>query len=137
MSDLYAMVFYEKAQVWLVYDELAEKILGAAVTEIVQYPELKSLRVFLLGGRRMASWKDLLDEHFGNFCEAEGIDRIEVAGRKGFLVALESLGYNLLAIISPELAKKFKFLKLTQRGTAIYDRKDQIVAREIVVLEKN
>lgn len=95
MSDLYAMVFYEKAQVWLVYDELLEKILGAAVTEVVQYPELKSLRVFLLGGRRMASWKDLLDEHFGDFCEAEGITRIEVVGRKGFLAALANMGYDL------------------------------------------
>ncbi len=50
---------------------------------------------------------------------------------------ISSLGYNLVDIISPTLAKKFKFLRLTDRGTAIYDRKDQIVAREIVVFEKN
>ena len=46
------------------------------------------------------------------------------------------LGYNLVDIIPPEIAKKMKFLKLTARKTAIYDRKDQIVAREIVILEK-
>jgi tRNA G10 N-methylase Trm11 len=47
------------------------------------------------------------------------------------------LGYNLVDIISSKLAKNMKFLKLTDRKTAIYDRKDQIVAREIVVFEKN
>ena len=46
------------------------------------------------------------------------------------------LGYNLVDIISPTLAKNLKFLKLTARNTAIYDRKDQIVAREIVIFEK-
>lgn len=46
------------------------------------------------------------------------------------------LGYNLIDLISSTLAKKLKFLKLTARGTAIYDRKDQIVAREIVVFQK-
>jgi tRNA G10 N-methylase Trm11 len=46
------------------------------------------------------------------------------------------LGYNLVDIISPAVAKKLKFLKLTPRNTAIYDRKDQVVAREIVIFEK-
>ena len=48
----------------------------------------------------------------------------------------KDLGYNLIDLIPASLAKKLKFLKLTDRGTAIYDRKDQIVAREIVVFQK-
>lgn len=48
----------------------------------------------------------------------------------------KDLGYNLVDLISPGLAKKLDFLKLTARKTAIYDRKDQIVAREIVIFEK-
>jgi tRNA G10 N-methylase Trm11 len=48
-----------------------------------------------------------------------------------------ALGYNLVDIISPSVAKKLKFLKLTARKTAIYDRKDQIVAREICIFEKS
>ena len=38
-----------------------------------------------------------------------------------------ALGYNLVDIISPALANKLKFLRLTTRKTAIYDRKDQVV----------
>ncbi len=47
------------------------------------------------------------------------------------------LGYNVLELIPKKVANQMKFLKLTDRKTAIYDRKDQIVAREIVVFEKN
>lgn len=46
------------------------------------------------------------------------------------------LGYHLVATVSPTVSGKFGFLKLTERGTVIYDRKDQIVAREIVIFEK-
>jgi len=46
-------------------------------------------------------------------------------------------GYTMVDIIPPSITGKFNFLKLTNRGTVIYDRKDQIVAREIVVFEKN
>ena len=49
---------------------------------------------------------------------------------------ITSLGYNLVDLIPENLGRKFPFLKLTQRKTAIYDRKDQIVAREIVIFEK-
>jgi tRNA G10 N-methylase Trm11 len=45
-------------------------------------------------------------------------------------------GYNSKALIPQELAASLPFLRLTERGTAIYDRKDQIVAREIVIFEK-
>ncbi len=48
----------------------------------------------------------------------------------------QDLGYNLVDIISPGVAKKMKFLKLTERKTSIYDRKDQVVAREIAIFEK-
>ena len=47
------------------------------------------------------------------------------------------IGYNIKEVISSVIAKKFKFLKLTERKTVVYDRKDQVVAREIVIFEKN
>jgi tRNA G10 N-methylase Trm11 len=49
---------------------------------------------------------------------------------------LTALGYNLKDLIPVDLAKSMPFLKLTERNTAVYDRKDQIVAREIVTFEK-
>ncbi len=46
------------------------------------------------------------------------------------------LGYNLVQIIPETLLKSKEFLQVTQRGTIIYDRKDQLVAREVAVFEK-
>ena len=49
----------------------------------------------------------------------------------------KNLGYNFKDLLPKIASKELKFLKLTKRNTAIYDRKDQIVAREIAVFEKN
>ena len=49
---------------------------------------------------------------------------------------ITALGYNVIDIIPANFAKNMPFLQLTQRKTAVYDRKDQVVAREIVVFEK-
>jgi tRNA G10 N-methylase Trm11 len=46
------------------------------------------------------------------------------------------LGYNIKDLVPHLVAKRLKFLQLTERKTAIYDRKDQVVAREIVIFEK-
>lgn len=47
------------------------------------------------------------------------------------------LGYSQSELISQKVKEKYQFLRFTNRSTIIYDRKDQIVAREIVVLTKN
>lgn len=49
---------------------------------------------------------------------------------------ITKLGYNTVDLVPSILAESMPFLKLTERKTAIYDRKDQIVAREIVIFEK-
>lgn len=45
-------------------------------------------------------------------------------------------GYTVLAPIPEEIRAKYKFLRVTDRKTVVYDRKDQIVAREIVIFSK-
>lgn len=49
---------------------------------------------------------------------------------------ITDLGYTLIDLIPKSVSGQLSFLKLTPRGTAVYDRKDQIVAREIVIFEK-
>ena len=48
---------------------------------------------------------------------------------------LTKIGYNLVDLIPKNLAESLPFLKITDRGTSIYDRKDQVVAREIIIFE--
>jgi tRNA G10 N-methylase Trm11 len=47
-----------------------------------------------------------------------------------------SNGYNIVSVIQKEFSSQMPFLRLSPRGTVIYDRKDQTVAREIVIFEK-
>ncbi len=49
---------------------------------------------------------------------------------------ITELGYTKIDLVSEKFCKHLRFLRLTNRKTAIYDRKDQIVAREIVIFEK-
>jgi len=42
-------------------------------------------------------------------------------------------GYTILDPINPQIRTKYKFLKVTNRKSIVYDRKDQVVAREIFI----
>jgi tRNA G10 N-methylase Trm11 len=44
-------------------------------------------------------------------------------------------GYAILDPIPEQIRAKYKFLKVTDRKSIIYDRKDQIVAREIIIFQ--
>jgi tRNA G10 N-methylase Trm11 len=44
-------------------------------------------------------------------------------------------GYTVLDPLPTELTAKYRFLRVTPRKTVIYDRKDQVVAREIVIFK--
>lgn len=52
------------------------------------------------------------------------------------LDCITDLGYTLVDPIPQALSGQLNFLKLTPRGTPVYDRKDQVVAREIAMFEK-
>ncbi len=44
-------------------------------------------------------------------------------------------GYTVLDPLPDFLVKKYRFLKVTERKSCIYDRKDQVVAREIITFQ--
>jgi tRNA G10 N-methylase Trm11 len=44
-------------------------------------------------------------------------------------------GYTIVDPIPAEIKAKYKFLKVTERSSIVYDRKDQIVAREIIIFQ--
>lgn len=48
---------------------------------------------------------------------------------------IKKLGYDVVDPIPPVLKERFDFLQITERGSIIYDRKDQFVSREIFVFK--
>lgn len=45
------------------------------------------------------------------------------------------LGYDIVAPIEQSVLSRFPFLKVTPRSSIIYDRKDQVVVREIIIFQ--
>jgi hypothetical protein len=80
-----------KFQVWLVTQ--ARQLVGAATTQVVQYPRCAAVRVVTLGGRDMDSWAARLDDEIQAFGREQGATRIEACGRKGLERKLRELAY--------------------------------------------
>ncbi len=90
--QLLEMILAEKAQLWGVAREGI--FIGAAVTEVVQYPNTSALRITTLGGEGMAKWVDDMGKVLEKFAKSIGASRIEAVGRKGFIRRLAPLGYR-------------------------------------------
>ena len=82
IEDVLRYVLGGNWTLWTIVDD--RKIIASAVTEIVDYPTLRALRVITLGGRNMKKWlPDLLtawEKHAKNI----GCNRLEASGRKGW-----------------------------------------------------
>ncbi|MBI3678487.1 MAG: hypothetical protein HY243_17910 [Proteobacteria bacterium] len=66
---------------------------SAAITEIVDYPKLKALNFFLLGGD-LAELLDILEPRICAFARHKGCARVTGAGRKGWERVLKPLTYR-------------------------------------------
>ena len=70
-----------------------EGIVLAALTEIEQYPKQRVLRFWWMGGENF-SIAIKFHEYMELLARREGITRIEVRGRKGWVRKLRSIGYE-------------------------------------------
>ena len=73
------------------------------VTEVINYPNLKTLHIFLAGGD-LEEIKSI-DSTLEFLCQEIGADYISLSGRKGWIKALADIGYELSHVT---LAKKVK-----------------------------
>ncbi|MBI2355582.1 MAG: hypothetical protein HYV13_00020 [Candidatus Doudnabacteria bacterium] len=94
------------------------KMLNKLYTQV--FAEFKK---FLPEGHRVVM---CLPAYKASFTDYEYMDTVDFA---------LSNGYTVLDSIPPELVKKYKFLKVTERKSIVYDRKDQVVAREIIIFQ--
>ena len=67
---------------WTVVDD--HKIIASAVTEVVEYPRLRALRVITLGGRNMKKWLPEILTVWEQHAKEIGCHRLEASGRKGW-----------------------------------------------------
>ena len=91
-------------QLWLV--SAADRVVGAATTEIVIYPHKKHCRVITIAGSGFAEWVGDMDATLATWAQAQGCDALEAHVRRGFVQRLAPLGYkHLHSVVVKELPR--------------------------------
>jgi hypothetical protein len=66
---------------------------AALIAEIIEYPRLRALHIFLAGGD-LEELKFFTDRVLPNVAREFGCSRITIAGRKGFARVLRDIGFQ-------------------------------------------
>ena len=78
-------------QLWVAYDD---KVYGAVVTEIAEYPQMKSLVMHFTGGIELPKWKDEMLTLLRRFAKDQGCKTIESFGRTGWKRIFKNDGFK-------------------------------------------
>lgn len=81
-------------QLWMVSKD--SRVVGAATTEIIVYPNKKHCRVITIAGSQFEDWVDQMDAALAQWAASIGCDALEAHVRKGFVKRLASLQYKHL-----------------------------------------
>lgn len=79
-------------QLWLVRRNT--RVVGAATTEIVVYPQRKHCRVITLAGSDFAAWAELADTTLCEWAREQGCTAIESFVRKGLVAKMIAYDYK-------------------------------------------
>ena len=92
LEDIYKLIQSGKYDLWLVMENT--DVLLAILTEILNYPRVKVLRILYVGGTDLDRALEALDQ-LELWAKRDGATRCEVSGRMGWIRKLHSRGYNL------------------------------------------
>jgi len=84
-KDIFDSLLKKKMQLWISWNVKTNNVEAAIVTEIIDYPRLRSCRYFLAGGTNMKSWFNPIKEQIEQWAIKNKCQRIELVGRKGWV----------------------------------------------------
>jgi hypothetical protein len=79
-------------QLWIGYDERG--IVGFWITEIIDYPQMRTLMLHFVGGKDFHSWRVVGFPILLRFCKDHGCEVMESYGRPGWKKFWEAEGYK-------------------------------------------
>lgn len=80
-----------RQQLWIAYDD---KIYGAVITEIIAYPQMKTLIMHFTGGVELPKWKDEMLALLRRFAKDHDCKVIESYGRTGWKRIFKNDGFQ-------------------------------------------
>lgn len=84
-SDIFALLLAGKARLWVSWDASRRRVEAAIITQIIEFPRLKELHIWLVGGEHRGQWFDEAEAMIEAFARAEGCSKIASSGRLGWL----------------------------------------------------
>lgn len=78
-------------QLWIAYDD---KIYGAVITEVITYPQMKTLIMHFTGGVELPKWKDEMLALLRMFAKDHDCKVIESYGRAGWKRVFKTDGFS-------------------------------------------
>lgn len=91
-DDIKKNLLTTNKQLWIAYKHV--QIYGFVVTEIVTYPQMKTLMMHFTGGVHLNKWKDNMLKTLQEFAKELNCEVIESYGRKGWGKVFKQDGYK-------------------------------------------
>lgn len=82
-ADVLALLLAGKAKLWISWD--GEAVEAAIVTDMIQYPRIKELRIWLVGGRNLRAWATEARDMLEAYARAHGCGVIVGGMRRGWI----------------------------------------------------
>ena len=91
VEDIYNELCKGNQQLWIAFDD---KVYGAVITEIMQYPQKRTLIMHFTGGVELPKWKDEMLSVLRSFAKDNECDCIESYGRTGWKRIFKNDGFS-------------------------------------------
>lgn len=85
LEDVLSGLLCARFRLWISWDDDRKEIEAAGVTEIIQYPRARELRIWLVGGRNMRRWGRPFAELLEQFARDMGCGVISGHLRRGWI----------------------------------------------------
>lgn len=93
LGDIKELISAELLILWVVYNEEKEKAVGCVLTEVLKYPKVQALSIFLLAGNDFTEMLTVFDD-LKEYAKGVGCNRIEFYGRPGWENTLKPLSFE-------------------------------------------
>ena len=91
IDDMYALIKNNDMQLWAIHDGSIHAVM---TTEIINYKQMRSVRIITVTGKDSEQWLDLLIETIDAWGAENGATAIEFVGRKGWEKVLSNRGFG-------------------------------------------
>lgn len=93
VDEVYQRAKEDRARIWLVLE--GDRTVPTALFVAGEWPD-KTVEVFVLSGWRLIEWLEPVVEDFCSMARDQGLKRLRIGGRKGWLRRLKPLGFVFL-----------------------------------------